>query len=247
MRDDQEQAARRGLLDQLEQRIGAVGVEIVGAVDQHHAPAALARRLFENMQGASNVVHGDARAVFLGLLVPFPPQQRQIAKGQGRNFLRRGMVGVDRQRNSLLNRRRGRIGISGEKARHAPGQRRLANALGPADDPRLRQALRTEGVEQLRFGPLMAKKVERIAGMRGRRKGVALRRTFGRRFQASGFHAHFLSPSTSTTPFASKKKRSQTQAQMASATISGGWVASTTRQRLGSAAAISRNFSLSPR
>ena len=48
MRDDQEQRARRRLLDHLQQRIGAGAVEVVGAVDDADAPAAERRRLLEH-------------------------------------------------------------------------------------------------------------------------------------------------------------------------------------------------------
>ena len=80
MRHDQEQAARRRLLDHFQQGVGAVEVEVVGAVDDHHAPTALARRLLENMDRPAHLVDADAGEVFFGLLVPFAPQQREIAK-----------------------------------------------------------------------------------------------------------------------------------------------------------------------
>ena len=59
MRHDQEQAARRRLLDHFQQGVGAVGIKIVGTVDDRHAPAALARRLLENMDCPAHLVDAE--------------------------------------------------------------------------------------------------------------------------------------------------------------------------------------------
>ena len=50
MRDDQEQRARRRLLDHFQQSVGAGAIEVLGAVDDADAPAAGARRFLEKLQ-----------------------------------------------------------------------------------------------------------------------------------------------------------------------------------------------------
>ena len=59
--DEQEQRARRRLLQRLEKGVGGVGVQLVGAVHDHHAPAALARREPQERAQAAHLVHGDDR------------------------------------------------------------------------------------------------------------------------------------------------------------------------------------------
>ena len=176
MRHDQEQAARRRLLDHFQQGVGAIGVKVVGAVDDHHAPTTLARRLLENMDRSPHVVDADLREMFLGLLVPLAPQQREIAKGQSRYFSRNGMGRIEVEVFRLLRRERGKIGMGGDEARHAPGERRLANALRTTENPGVRQTSRAVGVEKLGLRRLMAEQDMGVARMGSGSETVAFRR-----------------------------------------------------------------------
>ena len=59
VRHDQEQRARRRLLDHLQQRVGAGAVEVLGAVDDADAVAAGPRGLLEQLERAAHVVDPD--------------------------------------------------------------------------------------------------------------------------------------------------------------------------------------------
>ena len=69
---------RRRLLQRLQQRIRRVLVQLVGAIDDDHAPAPLARRCAEKGAQAPHLVDADPLRVTLRLLVPCAPDQQQI-------------------------------------------------------------------------------------------------------------------------------------------------------------------------
>jgi hypothetical protein len=57
--DDQEQAAPRGFFQQLEERIGAGGVQFVGGVDHDHPPARLARGRAQERHQPAHILDRD--------------------------------------------------------------------------------------------------------------------------------------------------------------------------------------------
>lgn len=75
---------------------------------------------------------------------------------------------VRRHREALrgLNRRCGGFGMRQEKPRQAPGERRLADAFGPADDPRLRHLVAAVGVEKFMLRLSMSEKRQSLPRMR---------------------------------------------------------------------------------
>src|SRR5262249_8493249 len=121
-------------------------------------------------------------------------------------------------------RRRARIGMGEDEARHAIGERRLADTGRPPDQPRVGETRAPIGSEQraLRFG---------VAVENG---GLA----WGRRFDAVGFVvgvAHDAAPAGRLDTRA-KSRRSVPVFQMRSAPAGFGSVASIATQRPGSAA-----------
>ncbi len=106
------------------------------------------------------------------------------------------------------------------EARHAVGERRLADAARAADQPGMRHALTAIGVEERLLGARMA--VER--------QGPARMRDVGR------VHAH----EAASIGGAAGLSRAFTAAQTNSATVAGSAPALITTQRLGSRSASSR-------
>ena len=66
-----------------------------------------------------------------------------------------------------------------EEARETPGERRLADALGPPEDESLRELAAAIGVKKRALGLLIAEKIQVFARMRRAGKSVALRRARG--------------------------------------------------------------------
>ena len=97
VRDDEDQRARRRLLDHLQQRIGAGGIEFVGAIDDGDPPAAEGRRHVEHRQRVAHVLDADFGVEALRLGVPFAPRQGEIGMRQRRELARRRMVGGDEE------------------------------------------------------------------------------------------------------------------------------------------------------
>ena len=62
-----------------------------------------------------------------------------------------------------------------EKPRQAPGERRLADAFRPADDPRLRHLVAAVGVEQFMLRRGMTEKRQGLPRMRGVVVAIAFR------------------------------------------------------------------------
>ena len=71
-----------------------------------------------------------------------------------------------------------RIGMGEQKPGEPPGQRRLADSGGPADDEGLRQAVGAIGLEQRLLRFVMAKEIKGFARMRRFVEAVGLRRGF---------------------------------------------------------------------
>ena len=108
--------------------------------------------------------HGEELA---GLLVDDAPQHQKIAVRLAGDAPRHRMVGRHGKRRRVLHRGRGRIGIGQHEARHAIGQRRLADALLAADQPGVRNAAAAIGVKQASARPRHGRTAR--ASARGRR------------------------------------------------------------------------------
>ena len=89
----------------------------------------------KNEIGSPHVVDADHGVELAGLLVDGALQHQQIALRLGGDAARDRIIGIDRERLRLLHRRRFRIGMREHEARQAVGQRRLADAGRPADQP----------------------------------------------------------------------------------------------------------------
>src|SRR5579871_1967683 len=135
------------------------------------------------------------------------------------------MIRRDRQIPRFSYRGGCRIGIGEGEAGKTVGERRLADALGTADQPAMMHPAAPVGVEQRRFGRGVAEPV----GAFLRRRPVA-DLVEADAVGGVGRHSHA----------ARSRRRALTACQMVSAmTFSAGW-ASTTTQRSGSRRAISR-------
>ena len=215
--DQQQQRVRRRLLERLEQRIGGVRVQVVGRIDDHHAPAALGRGHTQEMVGRAHVVDDDFRARLAGLLVDPALEGPQVRMSAGGDPLEGLAPRIDGQGRGCATEQVGRPAAGQDEAREAVGQRRLADAARPRDQPGVRQTARIEGAEQRALGRLVAAQLR--VGAR-RRRAVVLLARFG--------HGK-------ATP-----RRAATQARTPSWTASTSPLASIRAQRSGARPAISR-------
>ena len=131
-------------------------------------------------------------------------------------------VRVDCKRVGALHACRQRIAVGEHEARHAVGQRRLADALPASDQPGMGNPPAFVGTEQRRLGVAMAEQFGRLARMRDADLGVSLARA----------HAGLVA--------AVEKKRSRSVVHTLAATVLASPLASISTQRAGSAPAISR-------
>jgi hypothetical protein len=161
--DDEEDRARRRLLDDLEERVSARRVEVVGGVDDADAVAALPRRRGEKVKRAADVVDGDLLRIALVVLAQAAPDDREIGMGTGRDLPRRRVLRVDRKRRAAGRRR---VAMGEEEARDPIGERRLADALRAADQPGMVKAPGSERIEERRLGLAMAEERRLLARMR---------------------------------------------------------------------------------
>jgi len=83
--------------------------------------------------------------------------------------------------------------MGGDKARHPPGQRRLADSLRTAENPGVRQASGAPGVEEIGLRRLVAEQDMGVARMRGGSETVAFRRRLDSADHARD-HLHDLVP-----------------------------------------------------
>ena len=98
MADDQEQRARRRLLEHLQERIGGARIHVVGGIDDRDPPAGLAAGRAEEGDGAADLVDGQLGPV--ALLVRRPRAARGQA-GSGApgaaTWRNGGMIGRQRE------------------------------------------------------------------------------------------------------------------------------------------------------
>ena len=148
MAHQQQHGAPGRLFQDLEQRVRARWVELVDRIDDGDPPAALPGGRAEERDRPAHVVDLDVLAQLAGFFVDRALQHQQIALRLRRDAPRHRMIGVDVQRFRGLHRRRARIGMGEHEARHAVGERRLADAGRTRDQPGMREASAAIGVEQ---------------------------------------------------------------------------------------------------
>ena len=139
--DQQQHRARRRLLQHLQQRVGGVAVEVLRAVQHHHAPAALGRRQAQEVGDAADVIDHDLAAQPPALLVPGALDRQQIGVRSGGDAAEHRVGGIEAER---------RGAAAGEQAAgEAEGERRLAHALRPGDQPGVVHPPRAHRLQQI--------------------------------------------------------------------------------------------------
>ena len=138
-RDQQEQGLGRRLFERLQQRIGGILVQFVGAVDDDHAPSRLARRMAEKGAQAPHLVDADPLRIALRLLDPGAPDQQKI-----RDATAPRLCGTPDGRDRW--RRAARRLIATRRAPRARSDRRAS----PCRCPRARPAARHDACGRLR-------------------------------------------------------------------------------------------------
>jgi uncharacterized protein (DUF779 family) len=81
MGDDQEERARRRLLQQLQQRVGGGAVHVLGGIDDGDAPAALGRARAEAIEHAADGIDGNVAGVALAIGLLDAAQHMQVRDG----------------------------------------------------------------------------------------------------------------------------------------------------------------------
>ena len=222
------QRALRRLLDHLQERVGAVAVQVLGAIDDADAPAAERRPTSGTAAARARTSStADFRAEILGL------SGLHCVAGSAKNPDARGRRaaappasrGSTRKSRAALHRWRGRVGIGEHEAREAPGERRLADAFGGRRSARRGRAARCDRRPAARPRPRVAD--ERCARNAG---GARLHRrrspdVFPRR-PLHGVYA-FAAAAGSSRPSTTRPDRGATSSSAASASM--------TAQRCGSA------------
>ncbi len=79
MADEQQQGAARRLLEHLEQRVGAGGIQLIDRVDDRDAPAALPGGRAEERHRAAHVIDLDVLAQIAGLFIDRALQHQEVA------------------------------------------------------------------------------------------------------------------------------------------------------------------------
>ena len=158
--DQKQHCARRGFLQDLQERVGRGLVEFLRPVDDGDAPAALGRGEAHEAADAADVVHRDLGAHALALFVVGELDGVEVGVRAGGDAAE-GRVGWD-QCQGIVGGRAGE-----QAAGEAVGQRGLADAVGAGDQPGVVHAPGAHGVEQRRLGGFVAEE-ERVCARVGR-------------------------------------------------------------------------------
>ena len=219
----------RRLLDHLQERVGAVGVQVLGAVDEADAPAAEGRRHLEHLQRVAHVVDADLAEELLLVRLPHAPDEGEIRMRQRREMTRGGALRVDREV------ARGPHGRRAADRDGRTGSGRTATRASPCRPPPDRRSARRGRAaprDRRRASP-----PRRPCGRSAAGRDADAARRGRRRFRADR-RPRAASCGRPAAPAGSS--RASTIAQMAASTSSSDFSASITAQRAGSAAAMSR-------
>ena len=148
VRQHQEKRPLRRLLEDLQDRIGGVAVEIVGRIDDCHAPVAGARCLAEELAGPAHLVDGDDGLCVAGLLVHRTRQVQHIVRRAACDLAADRVVKV-RIGDAVGSGQR--VGMRQHVMGKPVGQCRLADATRPSDHPCMGQPVAFKGVAQRRL------------------------------------------------------------------------------------------------
>ena len=99
-----------------------------------------AGRQMENPQRLAHVLDGNFGAEPLRAGLPLPPHQRKIRMRESGQKPRRLVLRVDMEAGGFAHASGVRIGVGEHEPRQTPGERRLADALGAADQPGMGEA-----------------------------------------------------------------------------------------------------------
>ncbi len=132
MADEQEDGVRGRLLKQLEQRVGAGALHVVGGVHDDDANGREAWRGRKQSRQATDLVDGDRAREILGLVAIQPLEQHDVGVAASLPQLDDAMVG-GRLDAGQLDRRAG--GVGQEPERGGARKTALADALGPGEQP----------------------------------------------------------------------------------------------------------------
>ncbi len=210
------------LLENLQKRVSRVWIELVDGVDDADAPAFGCRGRAKERDRLARLVHRDHGAHHAAI-IGGSLQRQQAAMRAGRHLPRNGVVRIDRKVFGVLHGGCQRLGMGEHEARHAIGQRCLADPLRPADQPGMWNAPAAIGRKQRGLGLTMAEQPGCLARMRNGGFALGLTRA----------HAEMTDAGVGS-------RRSRNAVQTRPATVSGSELASISTQRAGSSAAILR-------
>src|ERR1700716_1124011 len=223
MADQQQYSAPGRLFQNFEQCVCAFSVEFVDRIHDRNPPSPLPGGRTEESDRPANVIDLNVLAQLVGLLVDRAFEHQKVAVPLCRDAPGDRMIGIDVKRRRSLYRRRAWIGMGKDEARHAVGERRLADPGRSRDQPRVVEAPTLIGFEQRALGLSLAMEDG----------GLAWRP----RLDALGIGiAHEAAPARRTGALTGSS-RSLTLFQMRSATASFGSAASVNRHRPGSSVA----------
>ena len=213
------------LLQRLQQRVGGVDVELVGGIDDHHAPGALRRRQPQERLEPPHLVDGDARRDPLGAHVVGPAQHQQPRMRQRADLARGGVSGAI-----------SRLCPAGSRSLAAPARAAPDDRpASPCRSPPARRAARRDACgRRQRPAPAPARRPRGRQGARLARVREALEAV------GLGQRLVFLQCRRAGHQGTPRKSRRSTWPQISAAIVSGAPAPSTITQRCGSASAMAR-------
>ena len=161
-------ALRRRLLQNFQQRIGACGScssSTVSTMQTRQPPSPAVEPKNGTVRRTSSTRITVKSLPVFSLIDPL--QHQQVGMPLRRDPPRAIGCSASPAMWRTLHRRGARIGMREHEARHAIGQRRLADARRPADQPGMVDTAAAIGLEQRPLGLVMAEQNGRLARMRG--------------------------------------------------------------------------------
>ena len=170
VRNQKEQCPLGWLFKDLQQCIGGIGIHVIDRVDNADPPSAFAGGVAEEPVGLAHFINGKRRLELFGLAVPRPPQNQQTGMAQRRDPSGDGIIRIDIQGVDILGNL---IAILEGKPRHTVGERRLADALRPADDPGMMKPPLPASLQKLPFRRFVALQFRPVTRMRKTFENIA--------------------------------------------------------------------------
>src|SRR5579883_521395 len=158
MTDQKKQRLARGLLENLEQRVGGIRIELVDGIDNTDPPALDGGGRTKEGNCFPRLVNGD-HGSHHAPLVRRALKDEKSAVSSGRDAASNGIRRIDPEACCALNVWDRRIAMAKHKARHPICERCLADALRPSNQPCVRDATASIGSEQRRLGLALAEQI----------------------------------------------------------------------------------------